>query len=125
MNTHYSTFSSQEAVYLSILYLKIDLTALPTGITATLANHGAPQTLTTIRNGISAFTIAHAVAVSTTNLTPLLSSFIKAFLSPSPASNSTSPSPEIHPFRLKYRPNFSIPSPTHFPSANHDGSQFM
>ena len=119
---------------IDFLLPKTLLKALLTGITVHLANQGAPHTLRTSLNGSNAFVTAYAVANSTTNLvppSPLFHHFRPLVFSISPMdtparasrSTSTSSSAAIHPFLLKYRPNFSTPATTHAPSAKYGGSQ--
>jgi hypothetical protein len=105
------------------------LTQFLTGTTVLVANHGVPHTLNMILSGRRALVIAYAVANSTTTLTPPSLTFhalslllISIFAS---SSASAASSPRIHPFRLKYLPNFSTPESTHVPSENHRGSQWV
>jgi len=109
----------------------------PTRPTTTLANHGVAQTLATILAGRKTFVIAYAVATSTNMrldslLTPHLLSSSFTFVAPSinlsPFSIALLRGVGVgvggvglfanpnHPFRVKYRPNFSAPSVMYFAS---------
>jgi hypothetical protein len=113
------TFCKPAGLFAPVLPVILPINLL-TGSTAILANHGVSHTHPISRTGKSILTTAHAVPTSTKTFIPSCPTFHLFPSTPPPASGSTvSPN---HPFRLKYRPNFSMPSVTNAELVRKDGS---